>query len=71
MRAKPPLLEMFCHRQDPPFLVEGGAVRATGQGGHGKGQPSIRLALAASAELGGLVKDKAWLPQPRGAPLAQ
>lgn len=48
----------------PPSYWKGEIVRATEQGGHGKGQPSIRLALAASGELGGLVKDKAWLPQP-------
>lgn len=55
----------------PPFPGGRGSSKGHGAGGHGKGQPSIRLALAASADLGGLVKDKAWLPQPRGAPLAQ
>lgn len=55
----------------PPPHWKGEAVRAPEQGGHGKGQPSIRLAsrlaLAASGELGGLVQDQAWLPQPFGS----
>lgn len=57
MRANPPLQEMSCCRQpcSPPFSWKGEIVRAMEQGGHGKGQPSIRLALAASGEPGRLV----------------